>query len=170
MFTTSVLSPNCKQFHFFFLFIMLPNTWVMWKEPSSIILVKAKILVWDLSKKLHMNLVSWHCGINPSYLGRRSKIGIAFSTSYKKSHFQAHRWVAHRQEQGVKRQTKHLMMVTNSESFESRVRLVKQNSRHLLTVPLLSESTQHPIVGQTGQSWPVQCFLFIYRVAKGERN
>ena len=116
-----------------------------------------------------------------SYLGRRSRIGISFSTSYKKSrfqfstsykksHFQAHRWVAHRQEQGVKRQTKHLMMVTNSESFESRVRLVKQNSRHLLTVPLFSESTQHPIVGQTGQSWPVQYFLFIYRVAKGERN
>ena len=48
------------------------------------------------------------------------------------------------------------MMVTNSESFESRVRLVKQNSRHLLTVPLFSESTQHPIVDQTGQSWPVQ--------------
>ena len=102
---------------------MLPNTLVMWKEPSSIILAKAKILVWDLSKKLNMNLVSWHCGINPSYLGRRSRIGIAFSTSYKKSHFQAHRWVAHCQEQGVKRQTKHLMAVTNSESFESRMGL-----------------------------------------------
>ena len=111
----------------------------MWKESSSIILVNPNILVLDLSKKLHMNLVSWHCGINPSYLGWRSRIGIAFSTNYKKSHFQAHRWVAHCQEQGVKRQTKHLMTVTNSESFESRVRLVKQNSRHLLTVPLFHE-------------------------------